>query len=56
MNEDATIRLKLIGMRDKDGRTYNLPTANEVGALIVGDIDGFSDKKDIILEKHSRSL
>ena len=56
MNEDINIRLKLIGKRDKDGRTYNLPTANEVAALIVGDIDGFSDKRDIVLEKNSRRL
>ena len=44
MNEHATVRLKLIGTRDKNSRTYNLPTANEVVALIVSDIEIFSDK------------
>ncbi|MEQ5167096.1 hypothetical protein ABN262_23495, partial [Citrobacter youngae] len=35
----AEIKIKLIGKRSKDARTYNLPQVQEVAALIVGDID-----------------
>ncbi|KAK4841107.1 hypothetical protein QYF36_025982 [Acer negundo] len=35
--EDFTgVKMRLIRHRSKDGRTYNLPTASEVAALIVG--------------------
>jgi len=30
------IRLRLIGIREKDGRLYSLPTTTELAALIVG--------------------
>ncbi|KAF7808150.1 ATP-dependent DNA helicase PIF1 [Senna tora] len=33
------LRLKLIKKRQKDTRVYNLPTADEIAALIVGDFD-----------------
>ncbi|KAF7835735.1 uncharacterized protein G2W53_010594 [Senna tora] len=44
------LRLQLIRKRNSDARTYNLPTASEVAALIVGDIDMETDKRDIIVE------
>ncbi|XP_071704334.1 uncharacterized protein [Rutidosis leptorrhynchoides] len=56
MNEKETIKIKLIGSRAKDGRTYNLPTADEVAALVIGDIDGTTDKRDIILDSRSKGL
>ena len=43
------IKLKLIANREKDGRTYNVPTVPEVAALIVGDFGAYS-KRDIIIE------
>nr|GEW56165.1 putative PIF1 DNA helicase/replication protein A1-like protein [Tanacetum cinerariifolium] len=43
---DATVKIRLIGRRDKDGRQHNLPTADEVDALIVE--DGY--RRDIYLE------
>lgn len=46
-----TVRLRLIGTRKRDGRRYNLPTASEVAALIVGDFDATEHKRDIILER-----
>lgn len=49
------LRLKLISDRATDGRIYNLPTASEVAALIVGDVDTPSNR-DIILETQSRKL
>ncbi|XP_071688317.1 uncharacterized protein [Rutidosis leptorrhynchoides] len=56
MNSSEPIRLKIIGGRDKNGRTHNLPTANEVAALIIGDIDGTSDGRDIIVETCCKTL
>ncbi|KAJ9552702.1 hypothetical protein OSB04_016747 [Centaurea solstitialis] len=46
---NVELNTRLIGKRQKDGRTYNLPTAFEVVALIVGDIGDTTEKRDIIL-------
>ncbi|GJT67083.1 hypothetical protein Tco_1018563, partial [Tanacetum coccineum] len=40
----------------RDGRKYNLPTASEVAALIVGDFDSTKHKRDIILEEPGGDL
>ena len=45
----SKFKLCLIGTRERDGREYNLPTADEVVALVVGDVDETINKKDIIL-------
>nr|KAJ0218604.1 hypothetical protein LSAT_V11C300153220 [Lactuca sativa] len=45
-----------IGRRDQDGRTYNLPSASEVAALIVGDIGDLIDNRDIVVQTSSGSL
>ncbi|KAF7833155.1 helicase-like protein [Senna tora] len=50
------LRLKLIRKRNSDARTYNLPTASEVAALIVGDIDLSTGERDIIVENKSGVL
>lgn len=50
------VKLKLIGRRQKDGRTYNLPTVSEVAAIIVGDMDASFDKRDIVVETQSGLL
>ncbi|KAF7835310.1 uncharacterized protein G2W53_010169 [Senna tora] len=50
------LRLKLIGKRISDARTYNLPTTSEVAALIVRDLDMETDKRDIIVEIRSGLL
>ena len=47
------IKLKLIANREKDDRTYNVPTVPEVAALIVSDFDANS-KRDIIIETRPR--
>ncbi|KAH1137286.1 hypothetical protein GYH30_027321, partial [Glycine max] len=49
------IKLKLIANREKDGRTYNVPTVPEVATLIVGDFDANS-KRDIIIETQHGQL
>nr|XP_043633509.1 uncharacterized protein LOC122604703 [Erigeron canadensis] len=56
VNISEDVKLNLIGNREKDGRQYNLPTASEVAAIIVGDIDGSGDPRDIILERQSSRL
>ncbi|XP_025662239.1 uncharacterized protein [Arachis hypogaea] len=52
----TNIKLKLISKRTTDGRTYNLPSASEVAALIVGDVEQLSNDRDIIIESQSRKL
>nr|KAJ0202598.1 hypothetical protein LSAT_V11C500253590 [Lactuca sativa] len=49
-NPQVDMKLRLIGRRERDGRTYNLPTASEVAALIVGDICDSIEKRDIVVE------
>ncbi|XP_022025052.1 uncharacterized protein LOC110925406 [Helianthus annuus] len=55
-NDWRNVRLKLIGTRDKDGRIFNMPTASEVAALVIGDFDGAFDKRDIIVQTKSGVL
>ena len=56
--EDAeqNIKIKLIAKRGKDGRNYNLPTANEVAGLIVGDFDSCVEERDIVIDKFGEGL
>ncbi|KAK9705328.1 hypothetical protein RND81_07G048700 [Saponaria officinalis] len=54
-NDDVGFKLRLIGRRRTDGRTYNLPTVSEVAALIVGDID-VCDNRDVVVETKSGIL
>nr|GEV31895.1 hypothetical protein [Tanacetum cinerariifolium] len=49
-NQLQNVRLRLIGRRQSDGREYNLPTASEVEALIVGDIAQSLDERDIRID------
>ncbi|GJY71496.1 hypothetical protein Tco_0475199 [Tanacetum coccineum] len=46
----------LQGRRERDGKKYDLPTAFEVAALIVGDFDATEHKRDIILERQSGDM
>ncbi|XP_019183823.1 PREDICTED: uncharacterized protein LOC109178738 [Ipomoea nil] len=55
-NPQTQIRMRLIGKRTKDARTYALPTTSEVAALIVGDIDPYMGQRDIIVESRSGVL
>ena len=54
--DDQKYKLKLIGARPRDGRQYNLSTASEVAALIVGDFDSTTNNRDIILHKQNGNL
>ena len=52
----APLKMVLIGNRNTDGRTYNLPSAPEVAALIVGDDVSALQVRAIVLETSSGDL
>ncbi|GAU45376.1 hypothetical protein TSUD_89960 [Trifolium subterraneum] len=54
--ETPNVRLRILGKRGRDGRRYNLPTASEVAALIVGDFDAADFDRDVIVETRSGLL
>ncbi len=51
VTEGAPMNLKLrfIASRTKDARRYNVPMANEVAALMVGDGSEVVDRRDVVL-------
>ncbi|XP_052626798.1 uncharacterized protein LOC128133416 [Lactuca sativa] len=55
-NPEVDMKLRLIGRREQDGRTYNLPTASEVAALIIGDISDSIEKRDIVVQTKNGCL
>ncbi|CAH1414995.1 unnamed protein product [Lactuca virosa] len=55
-NPFVNLKLKLIGKREQDGRTYNLPTSSEVAALVVGDFCDSIEKRDIAVQTSSGLL
>jgi len=48
--------LRLFHKREKDSRMHNLPTADEVVGLIVGDYDLSEQGRDIIVDDVSKGL
>ncbi|KAL0656729.1 hypothetical protein Bca4012_077313 [Brassica carinata] len=55
-NPEKTFHMRIVSRSDKDGRTYNMPTASEVAALIPGDFELGMDKRDIVLQHKSGRL
>ncbi|XP_019170931.1 PREDICTED: uncharacterized protein LOC109166402 [Ipomoea nil] len=55
-NPRVDVKMRLIGKRSSDARTYNLPTAFEVAALIVGDLDPMLGQRDILVESKCGEL
>ncbi len=53
--EGAPVDLKLcfIAFRTKDARQYNVPTANEVTALMIGDGSEAIDRHDVVLAQQA---
>lgn len=41
--------MRIVSNREKDGRTYDTPTASEVAGLIPGDFNLEMDNRDIVL-------
>ena len=52
-NSCSNVKLRLIEKRERNGREYNLPTADEVATIIIGDLDDSGNKRDIIVEGRS---
>ncbi|KAH8939712.1 hypothetical protein BDL97_15G050400 [Sphagnum fallax] len=48
-NPMQTLHLRILAKRSKDARTYNIPTGNEVAAIMVGDGSEDVDHRDVIL-------
>lgn len=55
-NGVENLKLRILSDRNHDARRYNIPTANEVAALIVGDFDTAHHDRDIVVEKQSGRL
>ena len=55
LNPEKTFHMRIVSRSDKDGRTYNMPTAAEVAALIPGDFNLGMDKRDIVLQHKSEN-
>ncbi|XP_028801370.1 uncharacterized protein LOC114756588 [Neltuma alba] len=53
--QHSELKLCLISTRNQDGCNYNLPSASEVAALIVGDIDRNFSRRDVIVHELSGS-
>ncbi|XP_028805231.1 uncharacterized protein LOC114760132 [Neltuma alba] len=49
----SNLKLRLISTRNHNGRNYNLPSAPEVAALIIGDVDINFCRRDIIVHELS---
>jgi len=43
------LKLRFIASRTKDARRYNVPTADEATALMVGDGSEAIDRRDVVL-------
>ncbi|CAF1928267.1 unnamed protein product [Brassica napus] len=50
-NPETTFHMRIVSSREKDGRTYDTPSASEVAALIPGDFNLEIDKRNIVLEE-----
>lgn len=55
-NPKSTLHMRIVSDRLKYGRTYSMPTASEVAALIPGDFQLGMDKRDIVIEEKSGRL
>ncbi|CAI0546116.1 unnamed protein product, partial [Linum tenue] len=56
---DSTVQqveIKLLAKRERDGREYDLPSANEVAALIVDDTGEQTFSPDIVVQYQSNEL
>ncbi|PWA95896.1 hypothetical protein CTI12_AA045390 [Artemisia annua] len=57
-NNASTMKIRLISRKESDadknkeklGKNYDLPATNEVAATVIGDIDGSTEKRDIIVQ------
>lgn len=52
----SNLTLRLFRCRSKDARMYNLPTSDEVAALIVGDFENMDPGRDIVVKKQGGEM
>ena len=50
------VKIRLLSERSRDGRKYNLPTASEIAALLLGDQNDETSERDIIVEDKDKQL
>ncbi|XP_031111963.1 uncharacterized protein LOC116015936 [Ipomoea triloba] len=55
-NPCAEVKIKLLGKRNKDARTYNLPQVSEVATLVFGDLDTNMGQHDILVKTNAGTL
>jgi hypothetical protein len=55
-NNAPSVKMRILGKRGYDGRRYNLPSASEVAALVVGDYDAAAFERDIVVKEQSGLL
>ena len=55
-NEIPSMNLSLIGRRSTDNNQFELPTSNDIGGLIVGDIGEYEEWRDIIMQEKINNL
>ncbi len=49
-NPTQTLHLRILAKRSKDARTYNIPTGNEIAAIMVGDGSEDVDHRDVVVQ------
>ncbi|CAH9137149.1 unnamed protein product [Cuscuta epithymum] len=52
-SNSTTLKMRLIGKRSSDGRTYTTPSVSEVAALIEGGFDVNRKERDVVLQTKS---
>ncbi len=55
-NPTQTLHLRILAKRSKDARTYNIPTDNEVAAIMVGDGSEDVDHRDVVVQDRQGGL
>jgi len=53
---ENNVKIRLLGERTRDGRQYNMPTASEIAALILGEQSDEPSERDIIVENKDKYL
>jgi hypothetical protein len=55
-NPTQALHLRILAKRSKDARTYNIPTGNEVAAIMVGDGSEDVDHRDVVVQNRQGGL
>ena len=55
-SEISSFKLRLMGRQYSDSKKYDLPTLDDIGALIVRDIREYESGRDIVIENRTKAL